>query len=189
MPSEEKKSLLGSAIGHWLLTNKIEGFLSKTAYVSSHAEDTHATAHVHISMWSALQRFLTELSVMADKGFLVIGMKSISLLFPLGLWPLTSLPLCGALDDSWLWIYPSAIIEFIHTLFLKASFSPLWPEGDSMSVSVFAIFHLPSHFHLLNTLAHATPAQRERNHLLVCCSVFVELRFWVMSFFTFILCM
>lgn len=43
-------------------------------------------------------------------------------------------------------------------VFLKDSVSPLWPEGDSLSVSVFTMFHLPSHFHLLNTSTHTTPA-------------------------------
>lgn len=90
-----------------------------------------APTHMHIlcrSNWSAPEGFLVEGSITSIgkyNGLLVTGMNSDLFLFPLWSWPLTSLAMCGALNGSGLWSYPSSAIEFIHRLSFAGVFERL----------------------------------------------------------------
>ncbi len=131
--------------------------------------------HMHIlrrSIISALEGFLIEVSIMTDNSFLVTGMNSNPFLFPLCCDLLLHLQCVGPLMTLGCGVIHLPLLSLFTVwallVFLKDSVSPLWPEGDSLSVSVFAMFHLPSHFHLLNT--HHTCLERKKSSfsLLLC---------------------
>lgn len=114
----KKKPLLGSALELWPLTKKMKSVLSKL-HMHPHMQiyTRMPPTHMHIlhrSMRSALEGFPIEVSIMTDTSFLFTGMNSNPFLFPLWLWPLTSLAM--SLDGSLLWSYPSSLIEFILSL-------------------------------------------------------------------------
>lgn len=136
-------------------------------FLNTHAHATHPHAYplrIHVIFSPG---FLIEVSIMTDNGFLVTGMNSIPFLFPLCLWPLTSLAMCGAPDGSGLWCYPSSLIEFIHSLsfvcvFESICFSSLTWGRQSVCVclrNVSPAFTLSSAQHL-NT--HHTYLERKK---------------------------
>ncbi len=123
---------------------------------------THMHIH-HRSMRSALEGFLIEVSIMTDNSFLVTGINSNLFLFPLWLWPLTLLAMCGALDGSGLWSYPSSLIEFILSLsfagvFERLCFSSLTRGRQSVCVCL----HNVSPAFILSSAQHTPHLVRER---------------------------